>query len=137
MAFNHTKPYRILCWSLFGLWFVTLNIVSSIPFPEVPATLSFKFSDKIAHFGIFGLGAFLLAAAWCASKRGLSVKRFVNVFLLLTLMGIADEIRQLFIPGRSGADLGDMTANTIGALAGTVFAWFIHVHFLKPRKLRR
>jgi VanZ family protein len=36
------------------------------------------------------------------------------------LFGVADEFHQSFVPGRQGNDLGDMTADLIGATLGAM-----------------
>ena len=47
---------------LFGLWLVTLWILSSIPGDDVHLP-PFPGADKVAHFAYFFVGGFLLASA--------------------------------------------------------------------------
>lgn len=86
--------------------------------------------DKVLHFLAFAIGGFLLSTAWVAGYATLPRRRFLLAFVLLLLFGLADEMRQLLVPGRSGGDWGDFTANALGTMAGVLFSWFIHAHFL-------
>jgi len=63
--------------------------------------------DKIAHAAVFGLMAVML---WLALNR----QRPFLIILLVVLTGAADEIHQLFLPGRS-ADMSDWIADITGA----------------------
>lgn len=64
--------------------------------------------DKIAHFGVFGLLATLIA-------RCPGVSRFRHAIIIVSLFGITDEFRQSFTPGRS-VEFSDWMADTLGAL---------------------
>jgi len=132
--FFQSRWYSVICWSAFGLWFVTINILSSIPASEIPPVFHWQFGDKIVHLVIFVSGAFLLATAWCSSRSGTPLIRFVIVFILLLALGIVDEFHQLFVPGRSGLDWSDMLANLLGSLLGTAVAFVLHRYFLPERK---
>ena len=44
--------------------------------------------------------------------------------LLATLFGVTDEIHQYFVPGRQ-ADVFDVVADAVGALAGALFVAFL------------
>lgn len=63
--------------------------------------------DKLYHTGNFGVLAALLYPA--TGRAWLAV-------LLASLYGVADEVHQAFVPGRS-ADALDWLADTVGALA--------------------
>ena len=49
-------------------------------------------------------------------------KGFIVSALLLSFFGATDEWHQQFTPGRSGKDVGDWTADSIGGLAGSLLA---------------
>lgn len=63
--------------------------------------------DKIAHAGVFGLIAMML---WFVFDR----RYPLLVIGLVAITGAADEIHQLFLPGRS-AEAGDWIADVSGA----------------------
>ena len=75
--------------------------------------------DKIAHFIVFGIVAWLLASAISARYTSLG-SGFVVVFIslvLVALLGVADEWIQSFTPSRH-AELNDVLADIAG---GAVF----------------
>ncbi|MBY0575663.1 MAG: VanZ family protein [Gallionellaceae bacterium] len=63
--------------------------------------------DKIAHAGVFGLIAMML---WFVFDR----RYPLLIISLVAITGAADEIHQLFLPGRS-ADVSDWIADVSGA----------------------
>jgi VanZ family protein len=78
--------------------------------------------DKVLHAGeYFWLGA-LIAIALRGSGMRLSRACLLAVALAVAY-GISDEYHQTFVPGRQGNDLGDLTADTVGAgLGAAAFA---------------
>lgn len=90
--------------------------------PGVPGPELLPHLDKLAHFGYFAGGAFLFAG-WQARKRGLATvgPGLVAVTVIFgSLVGVIDEWHQLSTPGRSGGDLWDWAADTVGSLAGAL-----------------
>ena len=67
--------------------------------------------DKVAHFATFGLIAAML---WLSVLRG----RPWLVIGLVSLVGAADEIHQIFLPGRS-AGFDDWAADILSAVVIT------------------
>lgn len=90
------------------LWIACMWALSTVPLsvPEVPS------GDKISHFIAYGL------LAWLAGNLGWN--RF-PVWIAASLMGIAVECVQYFLPWRS-LELLDMLANSTGALLGVLLA---------------
>jgi VanZ family protein len=92
---------------------------------------AFEFSDKIKHFiAYFVLG--ITCCVWIPRKSWLAKPIFwsVIVVVLCTVFGISDEYHQSFVPGRSGNDLGDLTANFIGGLVSV----FLYLFFMLKRQ---
>ena len=80
------------------------------------------FSDKVMHFGAYGVLGFLSAfalAGW--GRKGPTI---VAATLLATLYGISDEFHQAFVPGRD-FDPFDMLADALGSLAGAWSYFFL------------
>lgn len=84
----------------------------------------FSNSDKVAHFGAYGLLATLVCrvgSGWKGALWGL---------LLASAFGVSDEWHQSFVPGRS-SDVFDWVADTVGAtLAVSLYAgapWYRRV----------
>lgn len=74
--------------------------------------------DKVAHFTMYGVLGFLLARGWASvGWRG----GWLLPVLIALLLGIADELRQSRLPGRS-AEAADWVADLAGASAGVFIA---------------
>jgi VanZ family protein len=128
---------RFFAWLLFFLWFVGINILSSLPGSSIPSGPEIPHFDKFAHFVIFFAGAFLLDNALRKARRPLGFPRFLLSFGIVLAIGIADELRQLLTPGRDGACPYDMLANLLGALAGAYFSLKVHARIRRPHPFRR
>lgn len=84
--------------------------------PSLPTGLGL---DKVAHFGMYGVLGFLLARGWSAVgwRRG----AWLLPLLIAVLLGVADELRQRSLPGRS-AEVADWLADLAGASTGVFIA---------------
>ena len=72
-------------------------------------------SDKIVHFALYFVFAFLAARAAQPGRPQWRMMAIASVVLIA--WAAADELHQLFIPGRS-AEVGDGLVDTIGVLGG-------------------
>ena len=83
-------------------------------------------SDKIEHFGAYGLLGVLLYSTLYFQKKYRILKEFPATFTLLfaSLYGMVDELHQFFVPGRN-ADILDWTADFTGALVAVIITKFI------------
>ncbi|MGJ8723176.1 MAG: VanZ family protein [Roseibacillus sp.] len=109
-------------WSgLFLVWFVTLWTLSSRPLQGPKLPLDYPV-DKVLHFGYFFGGAGLLTATLFLQKRRNFHWSTIHLLVVLILfaVGSLDEWHQSWYPFRSGNDSGDLTADILGALAGTL-----------------
>ncbi|MBR9988392.1 MAG: VanZ family protein [Gemmatimonadetes bacterium] len=98
------------------IWAATVWIAgglqSTTSLPSVPGL------DKVAHFGMYGVLGFLLARGWLAADwRG----TWLLPVLIALLLGMADELRQRSVPGRS-AEVADWVADVAGAATGVFIA---------------
>jgi VanZ family protein len=86
-----------------------------LPGKDVPSLTIFQY-DKLVHFGIFAVLAFLCLAVY---KYPGTVKNSLKVLLICTAYGYAVELLQGsgLVEGRS-CDLYDALADSIGALIG-------------------
>ena len=108
-----------ICWLPLIIYCLALYIQSDYPSPEKIPT--FTFSDKILHFGAYGLLGILFFRAY----ETLPLKANKTLLILMsigsaTLYGISDEIHQYFVPFRN-ADIMDVVANTLGSICGVYF----------------
>jgi len=108
---------RPFLWGIFGIWTALLFYATSQPgspglWPEFPQ------ADKVLHFLFFACGAMACGAALRATFHGPWTRLFLIVVVTLATLGLADEINQLRIPGRSGADPFDWLADLSGTVGG-------------------
>lgn len=92
----------------------------------MPVISAIPESDKITHFWLYFVEAFLLyrAITW-PGLPGLSLLRALTIVGALAIWGTLDEIHQNWIPGRAmeGRDLmADVGGAAIGALAASLFS---------------
>jgi VanZ family protein len=110
-----------LWFAAFALWFGTLWWLSS-RVNDFPPGLDFRFSDKLLHFGWFFGGALLFSAF--LFRRNPAAPRWGRALALTVLVvgltGALDEFHQSHVPGRSGNDPADFTADLLGAFAGAL-----------------
>ncbi len=113
----------------FITWFLTLSYLShgnKVNLPEVPFFFFIPI-DKLLHFGFFFGGGGLLSAALFYGKKLPLMRLLFLVTLILSLVGIYDEYHQSFFLNRSGNDIGDWMADTLGAFCSVfVFWWSEH-----------
>ena len=113
-----TVTRRRLYLVLLAGWVLFILTLTSIPDPDfVPP---FPGSDKVGHFGFYGVAGFLCAlwrreAGWGFGASALCGMVFV------ALLGAADEVHQQWIPGRS-MELLDWVADFTGGTAGALFS---------------
>lgn len=136
MSPAHVPPWlRRLAWAGLLLWGATITCLSSMSARELARFSQFTFWDKAEHFLAFATGSAILLTAlrWSTEWRAM---RLVPVTILaISLFGAIDEIHQLFTPGRSGGDLFDWTADTLGAAAGVLAALIFHARHSRSRLL--
>lgn len=122
--------FRVVLWSAYVLWMMGITFLSSLSGDQLPqAAARFPGEDKVLHFLAFTVGAVLLALALRQSTRWSWVRIFVSTVTAISVFGIIDEVHQLFTPKRSGADVGDWVADTLGGIAGAATVAFSYVRF--------
>lgn len=120
------RPSAWSRWWPVALYAAFIFALSSVAMPPVLGPLDI--SDKIKHFALYGVFAFLVARA----LAHLPPPRLIGfTVLLVSVYGASDEIHQWFVPGRS-AEVGDWVADTLAAVA----AAFLYV-FLSRRAQNR
>lgn len=90
-----------------------------------PSVVLLKYlARKGAHLLLFMvLGSFVTMAFYTVTRRrGLGL--VVPAWLMASLVGVADEVHQHFVPGRTMA-VTDMALDAAGALIGVLLAWMV------------
>jgi VanZ family protein len=103
------KYWRTLFW----LYWIACTVLLLLPGKLVP---TFNIWDKLEHAGMF------LPMLWLALLGYTPGWRLVPLSISLTGYGVAIEILQYFIPGRSCSGL-DMVADATGVATGAVIVW--------------
>ena len=112
-------------WILLVLWWLGTFVASSFAVgPPKPPGFEIPHLDKILHFCWFAGGGFALSLAIRLRRPPPDsvIVRAILPILLMSLLGMLDEYRQSFTPGRSGNDAGDWLADTLGGTLGVICA---------------
>jgi VanZ family protein len=97
-------------------WVAFTLTLTSIPDPDFGP--SFPGSDKMAHFGFYGVIGFLFVL-WRRESGKRPTVAVVWAVIFAAVLGAVDEIHQLWIPGRS-MEFFDWTADFAGGTAGSI-----------------
>lgn len=109
---NFFSKYRYaLLWALFVLVLCGMN-GNSVP----KLTFSFTGIDKLAHFFLFGIQAWLILKPMQQNFKSLNLKGALVAVALSISYGILVEILQATVFINRSYDYADMLANSIGAL---------------------
>lgn len=120
------RRISIVCWLGALLWAGAIFYLSSKTGHELAQMAPFAFWDKAAHAIAFAAGAVPVTLALRLSVSWPWKKVLLVSIALVSLYGIADEIHQLWTPFRSGGDVGDWLADTLGAILGALAAAFLY-----------
>lgn len=106
-------------------------LVSSSSHP--PSVEDFPFRDKGVHFLEYATLSALLAHAWLGTRPSWPLRlSFLVAAGSAVVFGLTDEIHQAYVPSRV-ASVGDLIADTLGALAGAA----LYLSFAKLRDKKR
>lgn len=137
-VFGNRMPRALLSaalWLALLAWAGGILWLSSLGPGELPSAAVLTW-DKSNHFMAFALGGWLAASALRTSCPALRpAPALLLAVAAVAVFGVLDESRQLFTPGRNGADLHDWIADFLGATAGAILAAFTHARLerLVPR----
>lgn len=102
-------------------------------YPGIISEPLFPYDDKVLHFIVYGLLAFL-CVRWL-SVESFSPKRVKTAAIIFTILfGLSDEIHQSFVPERYASGF-DLLADAVGAFAG-VAAFMIFNRYVRPAEKR-
>ena len=108
---------RRIVW--FGVWLSACAVAMLTPGSSLPDVSVFSFQDKIIHFILFLVLAYLGMGVGIKEKMEIWKKKrlWMNFFLLSFLPSIILETAQHLIPNRS-FDLNDLAINVLGVISG-------------------
>ena len=122
--FFYRMPVAVICVLIF--W--------QSCFPGIIREPHFPQEDKVLHFTVYGLLAFM-SARWLAmemkNRSIAAIKTAAIVFACL--YGLSDEIHQAFVPARQ-ASVFDFLADVLGSFSGVYlyFNFFLKKFTQKP-----
>ena len=119
-----------------ALWGGFLFLLTSWPNPPSISPAGFPV-DKITHFVLYAVEAFLLVRAFRPADARSLPALFLAVVGTMALWGMLDEAHQEWIPGRM-MDAADLFADVAGAFAGALVAFtYARLRDHRPRRSRR
>jgi len=117
-------PNKNIFKILFIFWCFVIIILTSIPKLHSPTEHILGF-DKIAHFGIYLIFAFLFIKMFPAKAFPKTIKK---LYLLAVFVPILDELHQIPIPGREFS-VYDIFADMLGFLVIILIFRFRKISF--------
>ena len=124
------------CWFAgYAIWFAALFALSSIS--SGPGGPRIPHLDKVAHATYFTAGSAVLGMGLLLRSPRIARRRIFWILVVAALLvGAFDEWHQTHTAGRSGNDIGDLTADVLGGCLGFFAASFMF-RFANRRGLLR
>ena len=110
-------------WGITGIYVAAVTLLSLMPSKKLsPFIPSFSNSDKVGHAVLYGGLAFLLC--WAMRPGTKHPKWLLWAALTVQLYGALMELMQLILlPGDRFFSVGDMVANSMGAMLAVLVYW--------------
>jgi len=99
------------------IYWIILFTATTLPVKELP---SFGIGDKFNHFFAYFVLSVLLFLLFTYQRRSIMLFKYAlfATVIIVSFYGIADELHQILIPGRS-AEVYDWIADFLGSITGT------------------
>ncbi len=117
------KKKVLLVYTPLIVYWLILFIATSIPVEKLP---SIGLSDKVNHLMAYFVLSVLVYLTLIFQRKSSFLFNYAPVATLIisTFYGIADELHQMLIPGRS-AEVLDWVADAFGAVLGILLVYFL------------
>lgn len=127
-------------WSKFlpALWAVivfALHLVKVDIDPEREKLI--PHADKLVHYGMFAVLAFLLVRSWKFHNSNVKIKSLVFIVIICLLYGGLMEYLQSLSNGRRDGDVLDWFADVAGSISGVLFARTTCLSLFFSHKIRK
>lgn len=127
--FKYIEEHKVyFVYTPLVIYWVILLILTSLP---SGMAVTVDVSDKVNHFGAYGLLSVLLFLTMNFQIKYPFLKKNANwiTVLIASVYGILDELHQMLVPGRS-AELLDWLADFSGALLGVlIIQWLLKKYY--------
>jgi len=124
MKFRHINAHTP--WILMMIAITFESSISNISLPDLGIT----FTDKLAHFGVFGLMGWVLTRGMILTNKKYPILISIVIGFIFA---ITDEWHQSFVPGRD-ADVLDVIADLIGLIVSANL-YKLFSHYFPPKVL--
>ena len=125
MAIGAGIPRKRLYLVLLILWALLTFLLTSLPNAELP--VHFRFADKAAHLGFYGVMG-VLCGLWRRASGASAGQAVLQALLFIAVAGAFDEAHQYWIPGRR-MSLFDWGADLVGGGTGGAFSAVLPRYF--------
>lgn len=117
------------------LWSIVILTLSLIPSKSIQKIvfLDFVGIDKVGHFGVYAILAFLLVRGFCKQFNDGVYRLSLAVYSIIIGLiygGILEYLQWRVAPSRSG-DWADFAANFLGCILGSAFYYIVSRKFNK------
>lgn len=118
-----SKRKVLLVYTPLIVYWLILFTATSIPTKDLP---SIGFSDKVNHLMAYFVLSVLVYLTLLFQRKSELLFNYAPIVTLIisSFYGIADELHQMLIPGRS-AEVFDWFADAIGAILGILLVYFL------------
>jgi VanZ family protein len=113
-------------------WTILIAFLCLVKFNNLP-TFSVSNIDKYVHFSLHFVFTFLWGYYSWLAKNNWQMKQILIVIAISLFYGIAIEILQETCTKTRHADINDVLANSVGALAAFVFFYILKERVLKHK----
>lgn len=111
----------LLTWGYVVAWGAVIFTLSAQPDLKLPESLP-SFSDKVAHFSVYGVLGWLWSRAVRINRPGwVTLTVLLSTFAFTGIYGLSDEWHQMYVHGRSAELLDALTDVCGGTLGGVGF----------------
>lgn len=126
---NQNRLLRMGSCLSVGAWGLLIWVLSSLSGQELAELDPFNVWDKAAHFLAFATGTTLLTVTLRLGTRWSWPRIALLAALAISIFGATDEWHQLYTPHRSGGDLQDWLADTLGAVTAALLTSFVYARY--------
>lgn len=109
------------------MWGILLAALSLMPGGQGKFLLfGIPHIDKIGHFGMYAIWTFLVYHAWFGNSFLSPKKIMLLTFFFGTMTGVLLEFGQYAMTLGRSFEIGDMIANGVGSLLGSITGLWLH-----------
>jgi VanZ family protein len=124
LLFSYLEKKKVLLVYIpLVLYWIILLTATSLPVKDLPGI---GIGDKFSHFFAYFVLSVMLYLVFTYQRKSVILFQysFIAAVLVASLYGIADELHQMLIPGRS-AEIYDWIADLAGSLTGVLVVSYL------------